>query len=132
MKNKKLVRLTESYGKELILDMHGCNPKVFNRKMLKRYFIELCDLIQMQRADLHFWDDVGVPKKDRQTLPHLVGTSAIQFIMTSNVTIHTLDILRSVYLNIFSCKDFDPKVVEKFSIKWFGGTVVNKKVIIRK
>lgn len=120
------------YGKELILDLHQCNPKKFNRKDINRYFKELCELIDMTRADLHFWDDVGVPKAERQTLPHLVGTSAIQFIMTSNVTIHTLDLLKAVYLNIFSCKDFDAKIAAEFSRKFFQGKIVTIKVIARK
>ncbi|KKT27979.1 MAG: hypothetical protein UW12_C0011G0007 [Parcubacteria group bacterium GW2011_GWF1_43_9] len=124
--------LTKSYGKELVLDLYNCNSKKFNRKEIARYFRELCDLIEMQRDDMHFWDDVGVPKKDRVTLPHLVGTSAIQFIMTSNVTIHTLDILKRVYLNIFSCKDFDAKIAAEFSRKFFGGKIVTSKVVIRK
>lgn len=132
MKKNKYQRLTRSYGKELVLDLHKCNPKKFNRKMIRKYFIELCDLIEMQRDELHFWDDVGVPKSHKQTLPHLVGTSAIQFIMTSNITIHTLDLLRQVYLNIFSCKDFDANVAAEFSRKFFGGKILTKKVVIRK
>ncbi len=112
--------------------MHHCNPKKFTRKIIKKYFVELCDLIDMQRCDLHWWDDYGLPPEERQAESHLKGTSAIQFIMTSNITIHTLDILERVYLNIFSCKDFDAGVVKKFSEKWFEGKTVNYKVITRK
>ncbi|MEI6498425.1 MAG: S-adenosylmethionine decarboxylase [bacterium] len=123
---------TENYGKEVILDLHNCNPKKFNRRMIKSYFIELCDLIEMQRCKLGWWDDYGLPIEERQTEPHLKGTSAIQFILTSNITIHTLDIMERVYLNIFSCKDFDGKVVRDFSAKWFESKVVNYKIIDRK
>ncbi len=122
----------KNYGKELILDLHKCDAKTFTRKTIGRYFRELCDLIDMQRCDLHWWDDVGVPVAERQTAPHLKGTSAIQFIMTSNITIHTLDLMGNVYLNIFSCKDFDEKVVERFSKKYFRGVVVTSRVIPRK
>jgi len=133
MKKKgKYGMLKNSYGKELILDLHKCNPQKFNRKMIARYFRELCDLIEMKRDEMHFWDDYGVPKAERVTLPHLVGTSAIQFVMTSNVTIHTLDILKQVYLNIFSCKEFDAKIAAEFSRKYFSGKIVTSKVIIRK
>lgn len=121
----------KNYGKELILDLHECDSSLFTRTKLKKYFKELCELIDMQKCELYFWDDHGVAKEDRQTLPHLVGTSAIQFIMTSNITIHTLDIMKRVYLNIFSCKDFDPKVVEKFSTDFFKGKIVNKLTIKR-
>jgi len=123
---------SKNYGKELILDLHDCDPKKFNRKMIGKYFKDLCDLIDMERHDVHWWDDVGLPPEERQTLPHLKGTSAIQFITTSNVTIHTLDILKSVYLNIFSCKEFDPRVAAEFSRKFFKGKIVNMKVADRK
>jgi len=115
------------YGHELVLDIAGCDPKTFNRKDLRKFFKALCIKIDMKRAKLVFWDDHGVAPKDRQTLPHLKGTTAVQFIMTSNVTIHTLDILESVTLNIFSCKNFNPRDARKFCVDWFGGKVINRK-----
>jgi len=126
MKNNK------DYGRELILDLHNCDPKKFSRKIIGRYFRELCDLIDMKRCELFWWDDYDVPKNERQTEPHLKGTSAVQFIMTSNITIHTLDILKNVYLNIFSCKDFDANKATEFSQKFFKGKIVNQVVIKRK
>lgn len=122
----------KNYGKELILDLHNCNPKKFNRKMLSKYFRDVCDLIDMKRCELFWWDDHGVPPEKQQTEPHLKGTSAVQFIMTSNITIHTLDILKSVYLNIFSCKEFDAKKAMKFSERFFEGKTVNFKIVDRK
>lgn len=130
--NEKMERLKDSYGKELILDLHSCNPEKFTRESIEKYFIDLCELIEMQRADLHWWDDLDVPEEEKSTEPHLKGTSAIQFITTSNITIHTLDILKNVYLNIFSCKDFDPEVAKNFSEKWFEGDAVTSQIIIRK
>lgn len=121
----------ENYGKELILDLHECNEITFTRESITEYFKILCEKIDMTRADLHFWDDLDTPEELKETLPHLVGTSAIQFIKTSNVTIHTLDIMKRVYLNIFSCKDFDPKVAEEFSLEWFGGKTIQSTVVDR-
>jgi len=122
----------EAYGKELILDLHGCDEKKFNRTMIEKFFVELCDLIDMQRCEVFWWDDEGLPPEERQTEPHLKGTSAVQFIMTSNITIHTLDILKRVYLNIFSCKDFDDEKAAKFSQEFFKGKIVNQVAIDRK
>jgi S-adenosylmethionine/arginine decarboxylase-like enzyme len=93
--------------------------------------VEVCKLIDMERAKLCWWDDHGVPKEEQQTLPHTKGTTAVQFILTSNITIHTLDILRNVYVNIFSCKDFDEIAVEKFTKNWFKGIIVNSLTIKR-
>ena len=119
------------YGKELILDMHSCDSDRFTRKDIRSYFKKVCGLIDMERCRLSWWDDYGVPVEERQTDPHLKGTSAVQFILTSNITIHTLDILKKVYLNLFSCKDFDVDTVIKFSEEWFRGEVVNKTVVRR-
>ncbi len=114
-----------NYGKELILDLHGCDPKTFTRESIEQFFIELCELIDMQRCDLHFWDDLETPEDEKQTEAHTKGTSAVQFILTSNITIHTLDEMRAVYLNIFSCKYFDSDKVAGFT-KWFGGKIINR------
>ena len=121
-----------SYGKELIIDLHDCDAAKFTRKSIKLFFQELCELIDMEACDLHFWDDVGVPEELKQTEAHTKGTSAIQFILTSNITIHTLDLLGNVYLNIFSCKDFDADKATEFSCLWFDGNAVNVQNIERK
>ncbi len=119
------------YGKELILDLHECDPSTFNRESLDNYFNILCTAIDMVQCDRHFWDDIGVAEEDKQTSPHTKGTSAIQFILTSNITIHTLDDLKAVYINIFSCKDFDSSLAEEISIKWFEGILANKTEVDR-
>ncbi len=121
----------KSYGKELILDLHDCDTSKFNRKDLKRFFKELCRLIDMNREKLIFWDELYVPEEKKFTEPHLIGTSAVQFITTSNITIHTLDILKSVYLNIFTCKDFNPDVATKYCIDFFKGKLISQYVIER-
>ncbi|KKK55859.1 hypothetical protein LCGC14_3070310, partial [marine sediment metagenome] len=91
----------------------------------------LCELIDMEREKLVWWDDLYVAKAEKETEPHLVGTSAVQFIRTSNVTIHTLDIMKRVYLNIFSCKTFEEDDVWDFVEKWFKGTIISKTTITR-
>jgi S-adenosylmethionine/arginine decarboxylase-like enzyme len=112
----------KSYGFELIMDLHGCDVSKFTREDIRTFFVELCDLINMQRRDLHFWDDVDTPIAEQQTLPHTKGTSAIQFILTSSIVIHTLDLKGDVYINIFSCKDFDEKAALEFCKEWFSSS----------
>ena len=107
------------YGYELILDLHGCDVSTFNRKSLKSFFKNLCKEIKMTRCELHFWDDVGVPVEEQQTSPHTKGTSAVQFILTSTIVVHTLDLLGAVYINIFSCKEYDKDKAEKMTKEWF-------------
>ena len=123
---------SDMYGKELILDLHNCDTSKFNRSDITIFFEELCELIDMKRGPFHFWDYEDNDQEDYDEAPdHLKGTTAIQFIFTSNITIHTLDVLRTVHLNVFSCKDFDPVKTELFCIDYFDGKVVNWEVINR-
>ena len=119
------------YGKELIIDLHNCDITQFTRKSIRNYFKKICNLIDMKREKLCWWDDLYTPEKEKETESHLVGTSAVQFIKTSNIIIHTLDILKVVYINIFSCKDFDADIAAEFSREWFRGRIMNKKTIRR-
>ena len=112
--------LCKPYGFELILDLHGCDVSTFTRQSLAEYFAALCEAIDMKRCDLHFWDDEGVPLEEQQTAPHTKGISAVQFILTSSIVIHTLELLEAAYVNIFSCKPFDRDVAEKLTKEWFG------------
>ncbi len=120
------------YGYELILDLHDCDPDTFKRASIEDFFRKLCKKIDMTQCDLHFWDDVGVAPEEQQTSPHTKGTSAVQFILTSTIVIHTLDLMGAVYINVFSCKEFDSAIVKQFSLAWFKGKIVNNHFIERK
>ena len=86
----------------------------------------------MKACALHFWDDKGVPAAERQTDPKTKGTSAVQFILTSSIVIHTLDLLGAVYLNIFSCKSFDSDAAARFSAAAFGSKDWSARVLRRR
>lgn len=130
-----------AYGKELILDLHGCkqsglNQRVFKyyfrRRFLQAYFKSLCKTIKMQPQKLTFWDDMFVLPWNRQTEAHTKGTSAVQFIITSNITIHYLELLESAYINIFSCKPFNKDVAIQITETWFKPSSCHSKMIERK
>jgi S-adenosylmethionine decarboxylase len=123
---------SNAYGLELILDLHDCDASRFTRSAIQGFFTELCELIEMERCDLHFWDDVGVPEEEQQTQPKTKGTSAVQFILTSTVVIHTLDLMKAAYVNIFSCKEFDTDEAAKFTAKWFASADWTANVVIRR
>ncbi len=129
--NPSVQQKTSNYGWELILDLHGCNPATFTRDHLDRFFTEFCDLIDMEKCEVHFWDDVGVEEEEQQTSPHTKGTSAVCFILTSTIVVHTLDLLEAVYVNIFSCKAFDPDAAADFTKKWFEAESCERSFINR-
>jgi len=112
-------KLRAPYGFELIMDLHHCDVGKFNRKDIEQYMVVVCEAIGMEREDLYFWDYEGVPAEELPEESHLLGTSAVQFITTSNIVIHTLEKLAAVYINIFSCKMFDRNIAEDLTKKWF-------------
>ena len=96
--------------------------------MATNFLVELCDdIIFMERQDLHFWDYQDDPEGYKKAPDHLKGTSSVQFISTSDIVIHTVDVMKNVHLNIFSCKDFEEAEVIDFAEKWFKGSVLHFK-----
>lgn len=133
--------LKDAFGLELLMDLSGCDVERFNRKDIKRYFVELCKLIDMKRCKLVFWDDKWTWLWrllffwDRSIRPatevHTKGTTAIQFIITSGITIHTLDLIEVLFIDVFSCKAYDPAVVKRFTEEFFGGKIDKATLIER-
>ena len=119
------------YGKELILDLHECDVSTFSRKNLKLFCLELCKVIDMEPCKFESWDDEDTPEGEGETEPHLKGWSCVQFIKTSNILIHALELLENMNLNIFSCKDFDTDIATEFTVNWFRGKIVNRVEVTR-
>ncbi|HDY89184.1 MAG TPA: hypothetical protein ENH82_13845 [bacterium] len=121
----------KEYGSELILDLYECDVKTFNHKSIKEWLDALCKLIDMNQEDLHFWDYEGCPEEKANAPVHLVGISAVQFISTSDIVIHTLELVGECYINIFSCKEYDALATTEFTKNWFGSRKYEYKTVIR-
>lgn len=113
----------DKYGMELILDLHECNTDRFKKKYLDQFFSELVKISDMTPIGRpYYWK---APKGE----PHLEGYSGVLFIMTSEIIIHTLDLTGDIYINFFSCKDFDVNevlqyIVNHFESKFYHYTVM--------
>lgn len=123
--------MSEPYGKELILDLSECDVSTFTRESIGEYLDKLCLLIDMEAQDRHFWDDEGLPEDECQTNPKTCGVSVVQFILTSTIVVHSLTKLKKVFINIFSCKDFDVEAARIFTISWFGAAGNDGTVVVR-
>ena len=73
-----------------------------------------------------------MPDSERQTHHKTKGTSAVQFILTSTIVIHTLDLMEAAYVNVFSCKEFDADEAAQFTAKWFGATDWTTNIVVRR
>jgi len=114
------------FGWELIMDLYGCNKHtISDEKEIRRFARELCDVIDMK------------PYGDPQTpyfgenQEHTKGYSLLQFIETSAITGHFSENTGAAYINIFSCKEYDMELAEKFTKNFFGAEDVHSRFIIR-
>ena len=119
------------YGKELLLDLELCRRPDLGRAAIRGFLTRLCELIDMKPEDLHFWDFEGDPEGYATALPHLRGVSAVQFIRTSTIVIHALDEPRSVYVNIFSCKDYDSAAVLRLASEYWQTASLTSQEVLR-
>ncbi len=119
------------FGTELILDLKDCKALPCNRVFLHLFFRDLCDLLDMVRENTFYWDYQNEPEEYENAPDHLKGISAVQFIRTSNITVHTLDALGTVYINIFSCKAFDTVSAMHFCAERFQG-ICHRDVVLKR
>ncbi len=123
--------MVEIYGYSSVLDVIHCDPTIFTRESIERFVVALCEAIDMEREDLHFWDYEDDPEGYAAAPIHLRGTSAVQFIKTSSIVVHTLDDLGVVFIDLFSCKRYEPHVVSVVVEGHFRGKVRSSMTFVR-
>lgn len=109
------------------MDLHDCDVKTMQSKEeLKKYIINLCYLLKMKRFGKIIIKYFGA--NDKKT----AGFSIIQLIETSSIIGHFSDYFQKIYLNIFSCKTFDQKLVEEFTQNFFNAKKIRTLFLIRR
>lgn len=106
----------ELWGVSTSIDIYNCDPDTIrSADAIRQFVIELCDLIKMKRFGetqvVHFGEDERV-----------AGYSMTQLIETSLISAHFANLTNAVYLDVFSCKEYDPAEVRQFAQNYFGGT----------
>ena len=116
----------KTFGYELILDLYNCDLEVLQSKnKLTEYIDRLCPLIKMEKYGRTLLEYFGTKKI------HTKGYSLLQFIETSSVTGHFSEHWRIAYINIFSCKAFNPETAKKFTKAFFKASKVKSRFIKR-
>ena len=114
-----------AWGIASSVDIYDCDPaKIRDADEIRRFVIELCDLIEMKRFGetqvVHFGEDERV-----------AGYSMVQLIETSLISAHFANLSNVVYLDVFSCKPYDPQKVGTFAREFFGGSNFRLNVTMR-
>lgn len=101
------------WGWHLALNLYDCSlERITSAEVIHDFVIELCERIEMRRFGeptiVHFGDE-----------PRVSGYSLVQLIETSNICAHFANASRAAYLDIFSCKQFEPQTAADFCIAAF-------------
>lgn len=118
------------YGRELILGAAECNVKAFTYYPIWNFVRKLCDdVLGVERLDFVYRE--SEPGDSTEGNPKTHGVTAIQILVTSNVTLHVLDLTGQLFLNVFSCGDYETEAVKRLVDVCFGGRLIAEQVIER-
>ena len=123
---KDLVEGNACWGLASAVDIYGCDGDLIrDADAIKRFVAELCELIEMKRFGetqvVHFGEDEKV-----------AGFSMVQLIETSLISAHFANLTNTVYLDVFSCKAYNPYLVRQFAVNFFRGEESNLQVSMRR
>jgi S-adenosylmethionine/arginine decarboxylase-like enzyme len=97
------------------IDIYDCDPETIrSAEKIRQFVVELCDLIDMKRFQDTFVVNFGEDER-------VAGFSMVQLIETSLISGHFANLTNTAYLDVFSCKPYDPGVVEDFARAFFRG-----------
>jgi S-adenosylmethionine decarboxylase len=103
------------WGMQAAIDIYDCDPSMIrDAAYIKKFVSDLCNEIDMKPFGechvVHFGDD------DR-----VAGFSMMQLIQTSLLSGHFANATNTAYLDVFSCKYYDPRSVAEFATGYFKG-----------
>jgi len=113
-----------TWGKHLVLDAGGCSPKMIGCPIVIKNFTT--DLVR--RIDMVAYGD---PQIVMFGTGNKKGYTLIQLIETSNIAAHFVEENNSMYLDVFSCKDFDPSIVKETVREYFDAQRFSSRVFMR-
>jgi S-adenosylmethionine/arginine decarboxylase-like enzyme len=107
------------------IDLYECDPQIIrSAEAIKKFVAELCDLIEMKR----FGDTQVVNFGEEE---RVAGFSMTQLIETSLISAHFANQSNTTYLDVFSCKSYDPEVVAQFAKTFFKAKRVKRQTLNR-
>jgi len=101
-------KTNQFWGYHLMLDCSDCHvPSMQSRENVYNWIKHLVRVIDM--------DPIGEPyiEYTAAELPDKAGFTAVQIIVTSSIVAHFIDGTGHIYIDVFSCKEFDNDIVIK-------------------
>jgi len=121
---RKTRKAPRCWGHHLIIDAGRCDPVALRSKATITAFAkEIVPAIGMVAF--------GPPRVVRFGSGRQMGYTLVQLIETSCISCHYAEETNDIYLDIFSCKAFDPTVAEAVFCKYFKPTKMNTRFLKR-
>ena len=116
----------DAWGLVSSIDLHNCNAATIrDAEKIKQFVYELCEKIGMKRFGECTVVNFGEEER-------VAGYSMTQLIETSLISAHFANQSNTTYLDIFSCKYYNPNIAADFAKEYFGASDYNLAVSLRK
>ena len=113
-----------AWGYHLSIDGYDCDlAQIKSRENVERFSETLVRRIDMTPHGGPLVINFGTGPAE--------GFTLVQLIETSNICAHFANGSRALYLDVFSCKKFDQKVVEDTVKEFFGAQKIKKRFLER-
>ena len=113
-----------SWGYHLILDSSRCMRGAIRCPQIITQFSD--DLVK--QIDMVPY---GRPQVQHFGSGNKAGYTLVQLIETSNIVAHFVEETDDMYLDVFSCKPYDPETVKKVVGKYFTPLGMHSKFLVR-
>ncbi len=122
---KALYEAEQAWGLLTSLDIYDCDlEKIRDGERIARYARELCELLRVKAFGpaqvVHFGHG------------EVEGYSLVQLIETSLISGHFANDSKRSFIDIFSCRYYDPREAARFTQAFFGGKSHTIHVLLRK
>ena len=112
----------------LMLDLYGCRPEALADKgLVRRVFEELSRILKLKMVTepviIYYSGESGSPSGE--------GVSGFVIVAESHLSIHTDLRTGFASIDVYSCKEFDSEVVERYLIEVFGAERVERRFFLR-
>jgi S-adenosylmethionine/arginine decarboxylase-like enzyme len=112
------------WGKHAVLNVYRCRPQLIrcpnNITRFSNHLVKAIDMVPY-----------GGPQVQHFGEGNKAGYTLVQLIETSNITGHFCDDTGDAYLDVFSCKDFNAKIVEDLVSQYFRPEHITAYTLLR-
>ena len=115
------------FGYELLLDCYNCKSGTSDD--LEHCYSYLDKMVPF--IGMHEQEPPSIFRTPRREFPDKAGRSGWVPLADSSIVIHTITKHNFVSIDVYSCKEFDPKKVVQFTKKYFAPKRIEKQFVLR-